>query len=477
MTRLDDLQKFRCQTSLSYFIRHFWNTVDPSDYIHNWHIDAICEHLQAVSESKIRRLIINVPPRHQKSLSTCVFWPAWDWINRPARQWLYFSYAHALSIRDSIKCRRLIESDKYQKFFGDGFQLMGDQNTKIKFENDKNGCRICSSIGGVATGEGGDAIVIDDPHNIKDIESEIKRESVLLWWDSVLGTRLNHPKTGAIVIIMQRTHKRDLVGHVLENETGWEHLMLPERYESNHPFISHTSLGFVDKRNEGELLWPDRFGASEIAEINKRLGSYGVAGQKQQRPSPRGGGMIKLAWFKSSRYKALPVKFNRIIQSWDTAQKVKEINDYSVCTTWGELADGRIFLIDVFRKKLEYPELKRAVQMLFDKYKPAATLIEDKGSGTTLIQDLKYKVKAIAIEPKGNKAYRLDSVLRADAETPTLESGAVWLPESATWLLEFESELEAFPNAAHDDQIDSMTQYLNWKNRGVKYRKRKQKGF
>ena len=188
--------------------------------------------------------------------------------------------------------------------------------------------------------------------------------------------------------------------------------------------------------------------------------------------------MIKIAWFANSRYKSIEkFLFSRVVQSWDTANKAGKKNDYSVCTTWGELPDGRIFLINVFREKLEYPDLRRAMVSLFEKYTPAAVLVEDAGNGTPLIQDLKYEIKIIPIVPKGSKASRLDNILRADAETPTLESGAVWLPESAPWLMDFEAEIVGFPNSAHDDQVDSMTQYLNWKNRKTQYIPRQQTEF
>lgn len=221
----------QAEQSLHEFVQQAWHVLEPTTkYIDGWHIQAICEHLQAVSDGQIRDLLINVPPRHMKSLTVAVFWPCWVWLRDPQRRWLYSSYAQRLSTRDSLKCRRLIQSPWYQRNWGDRFQLTGDQNEKTRFENDRTGVRLATSVNGSNTGEGAEIIVCDDPHNVRERESEIKREAVLTWWDEVMSTRLNNPKTGARVIVMQRLHERDLSGHVLE-KGGWEHLCLPAEYE------------------------------------------------------------------------------------------------------------------------------------------------------------------------------------------------------------------------------------------------------
>lgn len=281
--------------------------------------------------------------------------------------------------------------------------------------------------------------------------SKCRRESVIEWHEQVMSTRLNNPKKDAKVVIGQRGHNYDISGYILEKESGWDHLCLPARYESKHPFISRTSLNFVDKRSEGELLWPDRFSEKEIAEIEQTLGSYGAAGQLQQRPAPAGGGMIKLEWFK--RYKSLPPAFNMIIQSWDTAQKSGQLNDFSVCTTWGILRNI-CYLIDIWRDKKEYPELKRIFNNLFAQFKPNIVLVEDKGNGTSLIQELRSIIPIKPIEPVGDK------IMRMSAESATIEAGFVYIPENQKWLNIFEQEISVFPNAANDDQVDSVSQFL-----------------
>jgi hypothetical protein len=241
------------ESSRPQFIRYAWEEVEPgTTFVPGFHLDAICEHLEAVSHGRVRNLLINIPPRHMKSLAVCVFWPVWEWITHPQRRWLFASYASSLSVRDSLKCRRLIESPWFQRRFGDRFQLCGDQNAKDRFDNDRSGCRLATSIGGAATGEGGDRVVVDDPHNVVERESDAARELALTWWDQTMSTRLNDPKTGAKVIVMQRIHERDLSGHVLE-QGGYVHLCLPAEFESARRCI--TSIGWRDRRSaEGELL-------------------------------------------------------------------------------------------------------------------------------------------------------------------------------------------------------------------------------
>ena len=240
------------------FVRQAWPVPEPTTaYVHGWPLDAICEHLEAITSGQIRNLLITVPPRHMKSLAVSVFWPSWEWIRWPGRRWLFARYAATLSIRDSLQCRRLIQSLWYQRGWGDRFLLTGDQNEKRRFENDRGGSRIASSVGGSNTGEGGDRVVVDDPHNVNEAESAPVRQAVINWWDTVMSTRLNDPKTGAKVIVMQRVHQRDLGGHVLE-QGGYEHLCLPAEYEGNR---RKTVIGWSDPRQQiGELLWPERFG-------------------------------------------------------------------------------------------------------------------------------------------------------------------------------------------------------------------------
>ncbi len=282
LTDLDLIRRERAERSLSTFIQQAWQVLEPATpYSHNWHIDAICEHLEAVNRHEIRNLIINISPRCMKSLTVAVFWPVWTWINSPQERWLFATYGQSLTVRDSIKRRNLITSPWYQDRWGDRFQLTRDQNAKVRFENDRTGFMLATSVDGAATGEGGSKLVLDDPLKASDALSELSRTSVNRWWDQTMSTRLNDRKTGARVIIMQRLHEADLVGHLLDKMadggTEYEHLMLPMEFEPERRCF--TSLGFQDPRQEkGELMWPERFDQDSCPGIEAGLGQLRSGG-------------------------------------------------------------------------------------------------------------------------------------------------------------------------------------------------------
>jgi predicted phage terminase large subunit-like protein len=469
--------------SLREFIRQAWMTVEPATpYIPGWHLDAICDHLEAVSRREIRNLLINMPPRHMKSLAVSVFWPCWEWTTWPERKWLFSSYAASLSIRDSLKCRRLVESPWYQARWGDRFQLTGDQNAKQRFENNKSGYRLATSVGGTATGEGGDRIVVDDPHNVNEAESTLVRRSVIDWWDQVMSTRLNDPKTGVKVIVMQRVHEADLAGHVLE-QGGYEHLCLPAEYDG--PTVS-TSIGWSDPRTEtGQLLWPERFGPDEVTALKRSMGSYAAAGQLQQRPAPAEGGILKRHWWRYWKTTGtylppvavrladgqvqlipavdLPDSFDDQMQSWDMAFKDLDSSDFVVGQLWGKVrADN--FLLDQMKDRFDFPKTLDAVRAMTRKWPKSYTkLVEDKANGSAVIATLKHDIQGlIPVQPEGGKE------ARASAVSPQIESGNVYLPHPsfAPWVNGFIDECASFPNAAHDDQVDSMSQaLLRWSTR------------
>jgi predicted phage terminase large subunit-like protein len=429
--------------------------VEPGyDFLDGWHIHAIAEHLEAVSRRDIRKLIINIPPRHMKSLQCAVLWPAWEWIARPETRWLFATYAQSLSTRDSVKCRRLIESPWYQARWAERYQLSTDQNQKTRYENDKTGYRLAASVGGAMTGEGGDIIVIDDPHNATDIWSEAIRTSTLEWWDQSISTRLNDKKRGAYVIIMQRLHEQDLVGHILAKETGWDHLCLPAEYEIKHPYPIASSLGFADpRREEGELLWAEREGRKEIETTKQRLGSYATAGQLQQRPAPNEGGVFKKSWWKF--YEVLPERFDQVVLSWDMAFKETKDSDYVVGQVWGKLG-ANAYLIDQVRARMDFPKTLAAFKAQARQYPQAgAKYVEDKANGPAVISSLQHEIPGlIAVNPEGGKEARAASV------TWVVEAGNIHLPRFASLVDDFINECAVFPNGAHDDQVDAMTQAL-----------------
>jgi predicted phage terminase large subunit-like protein len=452
------VQRETARRWLHEFIRQAWHVVEPdTPFADNWHLRAFSEHLEAVSMGKIRRLLINVPPRSMKSLAVSVFWPTWEWIDRPATRWLFASYAATLSTRDSLKCRRIIESRWYQQRWGRAFQLTTDQNVKNRFENDRTGYRIATSVDGVATGDGGDVIVVDDPHNVREIYSDTTRESVLRWWDEAMTSRFNDPKTGRAVIVMQRVHERDLSGHLLAKDMGWEHLCLPMEYDGGR---RATSLGSYDlRKEEGELLWPAHFDKKAVEDLKKGMGSYSASGQLQQSPSPAGGGIFKRDHWRF--YKA-PPELKEIVLSFDMAFKQLSDSDFVVGQAWGR-RDADKFLLGQVRGRMGFGASVQAVRQLKSRYpKATAILVEDKANGTAVVETLNREIAGIvAIQPEGGK------VARAYAVQPEQEAGNIFLPDPAIapWVGEFVQECSSFPLGANDDQVDAMTQALIWLKR------------
>ena len=472
----DEIDRELARRYLGEFVRQAWLVIEPSTpLVPGWHIDAIIAHLEAVSRGQIRNLLINVPPRHMKSLLVSVFWPAWEWIRWPERRWLYSSYAASLSIRDSVKCRRLIESAWYQSKWGDRFALTSDQNTKGRFDNNRSGYRLATSVGGAATGEGGDRIICDDPHNVQEAESDSVRKGTIDWWDVVMSTRVNDPKTAAKVVVMQRCHEQDLSGHLSE-QGGWDHLCLPAEYEGSGKM---TSIGWSDPRSEyGELLWQERFGRPEIDSLKVSMGSYAAAGQLQQRPSPAEGGLLKRHWFRFWQFPGAnlppivfrlpdgtqqsiePVAFpfhDEVIQSWDCSFKDLNTSDFVVGQVWTRSGSAFLLLHQV-RAKMDCPATVRAVRQMSNRFPMTlAKLIEDKANGSAVVQILAHEIVGILpVTPEGGK------VARASAVSPLIEAGNVYLPHPhiATWVNDFIEECAAFPNGRHDDQVDAMTQAL-----------------
>jgi len=459
------------------------------EFVDGWHLDALAVHLEAVIRGDIKNLLINIPFRLSKSSLVSVMFPAWAWIDNPSLQFLYASYAQNIAVRDSRRCRALIQSRWYQARWGNRFVIVGDQDTKIRFENSKNGYRIASSVDGQNTGEGGDILVYDDPNNVKD-QSEVMLESTIEWHKNVMSSRLNDFRTGRRIVIQQRVHERDLSGYLLESAPGdWVHLCLPMENEIDRHCItvklpSTKGAAWEDpRRNEGELLCPARVGPAELAKIKRDLGSeYAIAGQLQQKPAPSEGGIIKKAWFKIWK-EAEPPGCLFTLMSVDTAMTANKKSAYNVATTWGVFNDKEgnpnVILLAMWRERCEYPELRERMQQLAKDYlddgphprkakkpkKPDLILIEAKTSGLSLIQDLRRAgVYAMPINPDK----RGDKISRIRLVTPIIEAGRIWLPGKAPryetwrdWCQPFMSEALAFPNAATRDTVDTMSQALD----------------
>jgi predicted phage terminase large subunit-like protein len=426
-------------------------------FLRNWHIEVMGANLEAWRRGEISRLIVNVPPRHLKSLCASIALPAFILGHNPTAQIICVSYAQDLADKLARDRRSIMTSLWYQKVFRT--RLSPQKQSVGEFVTTEQGYRLSTSVGGVLTGRGADYIIIDDPLKPTEALSAALRNAANEWYDSTLFSRLNNKSTGRIMLIMQRLHQDDLVGHVQARE-GWKILSFPAIAERDEEFLIQTPYG--DRRftrKEGELLHPERESLGTLKQIRATVGEYNFAGQYQQAPAPLEGGLVKKAWLKYYLPSDLPAEFDQVIQSWDTANTPSELSDYSVCTTWG-LRKKRIYLLDVYRKKVNYPDLKRAVKELARAHSATVVLIEDKASGTQLIQELVNNGLRIvkAVKPEGNK------VMRFNAITATIDNGFVHLPKDAPWLPEYVSEITTFPGAKYDDQADSTSQALAWMN-------------
>lgn len=440
--------------SFKHFVQMAWHIIEPATPLKwGWAMDAICDHLQAVSEGKFNRLLINIPPAMSKSILTGVMWCAWDWTRNPWRRFLSASHSIGLSTRDSMKCRRIIESEWYQARWP--IKLQDDQNAKQKFENEKTGFRQAAPFTSL-TGERGDILNIDDPISVFDGNSDAVLTECELVFRETVPTRLNNERS-SIVVTMQRVNERDVSGIILKDMPDYVHLCLPMRFEPDRRCVTPI---FADPRTiDGELLFPERFAEAQVASLERSMGSYATAGQLQQRPTPRGGGIFKDTWWQ---YAPTPDAFRFTVIYADTAQKTDTHNDFSVFQLWGFGYDGRAYLIDQIRDKWESPQLLTQARAFWNKHKarrqspPRCMKIEDKSSGTGLIQQLKQgdKVAGHPVIPVRAIERNRDKVSRAYDVTPQIEAGRVVLPPDAPWLSDYLKEFATFPNGSHDDMID-----------------------
>jgi predicted phage terminase large subunit-like protein len=418
-------------------------------------VESIAAKLDACRKGQVRRLIINVPPRHLKSLCASVAFPAWCLGHDPAAQIICASYGQDLADKFARDCRRIMASGWYRQLFS---TRLGDRHPVHDFATTAQGTRMATSVGGVLTGRGADMIIIDDALKPDEALSESRRNAVNEWYDNTLLSRLNDKARGCIIIIMQRLHQDDLVGHVLEQE-GWDMLVFPSIAETEEMHDINSPFGRrLFKRAVGDVLHPERESEATLRHIREAVGEYNFAAQYQQNPTPLGGAIIRTAWLRYYEPGDRPERFIQTVQSWDTANKATELSDYSVCTTWG-VYENRYYLLDVFRQRLNYPDLKRKLRELAWRDRPNKILIEDKASGTQLIQDLKaegvYAVTAYQ-PPPGT-----DKIMRLHAQTAQFENGRVLLPSRAPWLMDYVNELTSFPGCRNDDQVDSTTQALD----------------
>lgn len=443
--------------SLADFARAAWHILEPATPLKwGWALDAICQHLEAVTDGRINRLLMNVPPGTMKSLLTAVIWPAWEWGPRGLAANRFISTAHKqdLAVRDTMKCRRLIQSDWFQERWP--LTLTSDQNAKTKFENDKTGFREAMAFTSM-TGARGDRVILDDPLSADDANSPAALLAAERTFLEALPTRVNN-EASAIVVIMQRLHEQDTSGLILSRGLAYTHLMLPMRFEPERRCA--TEIGFTDPRTElGELLFPDRFSAAQVAELERTLGSYATAGQLQQRPAPREGGMFKRGWFNPVR--AIPAG-TRFVRGWDLAASTEKDSAYSAGVKMGRTPDGRFIIANCVRDRLSAGGVERLIvsTAAADGVECRISLPQDPGqAGKAQAQYLVKQLagySASATPESGDKATRAEP-LSAQAEAGNVDVLMTGDPAADAWIAPFLDEASVFPASQFKDQVDAAT--------------------
>lgn len=467
-----------CYKHFRYFLKRAWREIDPAPFVDGWHIDAIADHLQAVHDGHIKNLIINIPPGLGKSMIASVLWPAWCWAKKPSLQFMGASYEAQLSTRDAVKCRQLMSTPWYKFFFRSHaspfpvkpWDFEDDQNLKTFYKNTEKGHRQAIGVGGKGTGYRGDVLIIDDPISASDAHSKIKREAAIRWKDETMSSRFNNKEKAKEVLIMQRLHEEDLTGHLLR-QGGWEHLRLPARFEVADKCKTRTWAGadfYEDRRTqEGELLFPALLSDNVLKIMKVQCGSYGFAGQYQQRPAPAEGGIIKREWFnrrwampgtqapEGLEVRTVPTRYDAIAMFTDAAFKKTEDNDLVAIGVFG-VKGPDVYLLQLAWERMTFSETCARIVDLHGKWASsglAAIYVEDKANGSAVMDVLKGKIPGIIpVEPEGGKEARINAI------APFIEAGNLWLPMYAHWVEDYITEATSFPKAPHDDAID-MTAY------------------
>lgn len=459
---MNPVLKSALKCDLSLFTQKVFDTVSPAPtYLHNWHINLISEYLIACQKSEITRLIINIPPRHLKSISVAVSFPAWLLGHNPHEQIMCASYSQELAYKHSTDCRLIVQSEWYKELFPDTL-LVDDQNTKRKFVTSGRGHRIGTSVGGTATGEGANFLIVDDPLNAQDQMSEAVRNTANDWFDQVFTTRLNDKKKGVIIVIMQRLHENDLTGHLLK-KGGWEHLCLPAIAEKDE-IIEKGNVKV--SRSIGDFLHPDRMGEKELNQVKTEIGSYGFAGQYQQRPSPKGGGEFRKEWL--SYYDTLALNTLNLYMLVDPANSKKKNSDYTAIVIIGASGDDNLYLVDFIRDKLNVKEREDLIFELHKKYKPKMVAYEKYGMQNDidwLRKSMDERNYRFHIEEVGGPLSKEDRIRRL---IPYFVDHKIYLPK-VLYKTNYENkpvdlidafvyqEYLTFPVGLHDDMLDALS--------------------
>jgi predicted phage terminase large subunit-like protein len=436
----------------------FETVVPGATFSRNWSVEAVAHALEMIARGETTRLIVNIPPRHLKSLCASVALPAFLLGHDPTKKIICVSYSDDLAVKFSNDCRAVMRSDWYKRTFPHT-QIDKAKNTETEFRTTKRGYRLATSVGGTLTGRGGDLIIIDDPIKPQDAQSEAIRKKATQWYENTLLSRLDDKVRGAILLVMQRLHLDDLAGHLLE-KGGFEHLCLPAIAETREAIA--LGNGRTHVREIDDVLDPSREPLSALTKLRADMTPLGFSAQYQQRPIPLEGNIIKREWLRFFKGNLPRQDGDYFVISWDTAMKSSELADYSVGTVWQVQDRGRKKnLVDLVRGRFEYPELVAAAIALWKKWKldghSTHLVIEDKGSGSSLIQSLRLeKIYASPYKPKVEG----DKVMRLTAQAAQFHAGAVHLREDAPWVGDFVAELLGFPGVRHDDQVDSVSQAL-----------------
>lgn len=458
----ETLKAERARRDFSLFVKLAWPELEPSTpLLWNWHVDALCIHLQALYARDITRLLIGMPPGHAKSTIVSQMFPVWCWLNDPYSRWLCASHSLDLAIRDNRYRRRLIESDWFQERYGYIFQFAPDQRVKSYYENSKKGYHMALAVRGSGTGKRATHLLIDDPHNA--MAGEADRRAVIDWFGRTWIPRLNDQQHGPMVVVGQRLHAEDLSGHILELG-GWEHLCLPAEFEPSRRTV--TKIGWSDPRaEEGELLWPEKFSQTVLDHLKKELGSQDYAAQYQQLPMPSGGGQFREEWFRyfsetDEAYVLDTSGGQRSIlkyRCWefvtvDLAISSKQTADYTVMAVWAVTPERDLLLIQLIRARLSNPDQLKTLRMLRMQHTDAYFKIEKVGYQLALIQQALTE----GIPCKEYQPVR-DKVSRASVASIWMENGKIYLLKHAAYLQDVKTELLLFPMAAHDDIVDNFS--------------------
>ena len=457
MTMMPSREEFDAITRIDFnvFVERCFGELNGAEpFLDNWHISYECSELEAVRRGDNNRLAIALPPRNLKSIVASVAFPAWLLGHDPTAKIICASYGQQLSDDLARDCRQIMRSDWYRALFP-GTRLKSDRQSVNFFETTAGGSRQATSVGGALTGFGADVVIVDDPTKPEEALSDVERAKANYWLSHTLMTRLNNKVTGKIILVMQRLHEVDMIGYFLSLGPA-KLVSFPAIAQEEEDLEWRTPFGTrCHHRKEGEALHPEREPLAALEMLRIAMGTRMFSAQYLQMPAPPGGSIVKPEWFM--RYDpANPPDFDSVFQSWDTATKSGQFSDYSVCTTWGK--KGRCYyLLNVFRKRVEYPDLKRAVVQQANMWGATKVLIEDASSGQALIQDLKndgfYRLEAV--KPKGKKDERLQYV------STIIEAGQVYVPMHAPWLEDYLYELMMFPAGRYDDQVDSTSQALS----------------